>query len=180
MRAPVRWQPHLRLVAWPRASRLWRRKVVQRRQERADELIEAGEAEFHLRFDTDDPDDPKVPGVGDAVLQQRRLADSGFTRRTSVALKPRRTDSSRRISASCSRWRPASMSPDSTRDSRGAGCARPAAASVTAYSPGYQRCRSTVSATARARSLLLASLPGLLNGAVTDQFPAESHGNGWR
>jgi hypothetical protein len=49
---------------------------------------------------------------------------------------------------------------------------------VTTYSPGYRRCRSTVSATVQRRILLLASLPVPLDGAVTDQTVAESHGEG--
>ncbi|HEV8560505.1 MAG TPA: hypothetical protein VGR06_29595 [Actinophytocola sp.] len=49
---------------------------------------------------------------------------------------------------------------------------------MTTYSPGYRRCRSTVSATVQGRILLLASLPVPLVGAVTDQTVAESHGEG--
>jgi hypothetical protein len=58
---------------------LRRRKVCHARQERADELVHAGEAEFHLGLDTDHPDHPEILGLGHCVLDQRTLADSGFT-----------------------------------------------------------------------------------------------------
>jgi hypothetical protein len=65
------------------------RDPVQTIQERCAELVEAREAELHLRLDAGRPDDGEVRRRLNQVLQQRRLPDAGLAaQHQSAALAP--------------------------------------------------------------------------------------------
>ena len=76
-------QEPLRRRAWvlaesdPQRAPLRRRQVVQLRQERDQQLVQATELHADLRLDTGDAGSPQVGRGGDGVLEQRRLPDPG-------------------------------------------------------------------------------------------------------
>jgi hypothetical protein len=61
----------------PQCAPLRRRQVVQLRQARDQQLVQAAELHADLRLDTGDAANPQVRCRGDGVLEQRRLPDPG-------------------------------------------------------------------------------------------------------
>ena len=56
--------------------RAWQRLDVV--EERKEQLVESGESQLHLRFDSDQSNDLEVGGPGNHVVDQRGLAHAGF------------------------------------------------------------------------------------------------------
>ena len=63
----------------PERGALRRRKLIRRVQARPEQLVQGGEAEFHLALDAADPGDLEVGGAGRQIVQQRGLADPRLT-----------------------------------------------------------------------------------------------------
>ena len=72
---PLRRRPCFLAESNPQRAPLRRRQVVQLRQARDQQLVQATELHADLRLDTGDAANPKVRRCCDGVLEQRRLAD---------------------------------------------------------------------------------------------------------
>ena len=74
---PLRRRPRFLAESDPQRAPLRRRQVVQLRQERDQQLVQAAELHADLRLDAGDAGNPQVRRCGDRVLEQRRLPDPG-------------------------------------------------------------------------------------------------------
>ena len=74
---PLRRRPCFLAESNPQRAALRRRQIVQLRQARDQQLVQATELHADLRLHTGDAANPKIRRSFDGVMEQRRLADPG-------------------------------------------------------------------------------------------------------
>jgi hypothetical protein len=76
---PVRWIAPIQAESGGECGRLWRWEVLEPLEKRPTKLVQTRKGELHLRLDTRSADDSAVGSTFGEIVEERRLADSGFS-----------------------------------------------------------------------------------------------------